>query len=136
MTKEQMQQIKTMLLELRKEIVEQMNTIKERGRDGTIRESSGDNSGYSYHMADQGTDSMDCEQSFIQAERECRSLHDVDEALRKIEKGIYGQCELCEDDIIFERLEVLPYTTLCTKCQSNEEKMPRGSESVALGDFD
>ena len=136
MTQKQLQQIKTMLLEMRKEIVDQMNEIKERSRDGTLRESSGDNSAYSYHMADQGTDMMDCEQTFIQAERECRSLHDIDEALLKIEKGIYGKCELCDEDIIFERLEVLPYTTLCTQCQSNEEKMPRSSEMMAFGDFE
>lgn len=37
-------------------------------------------------------------------------------ALRKMQKGSYGVCEVCGQEINAERLAVLPHTTLCIKC--------------------
>jgi DnaK suppressor protein len=37
-------------------------------------------------------------------------------ALRKMQEGGYGICEVCGQEIDAERLEVLPHTTLCIKC--------------------
>jgi hypothetical protein len=38
-----------------------------------------------------------------------------------MDKGIYGICEDCDREIAPERLEALPYTTLCLECQHREE---------------
>ncbi len=45
-------------------------------------------------------------------------LHKVEHALRRIEAGQYGVCEVCGTAIPMERLEVLPYATTCVTCAS------------------
>lgn len=43
-------------------------------------------------------------------------LHKVENALSRIERGGYGQCESCGNDIPTARLDALPYATLCVDC--------------------
>ncbi len=45
-------------------------------------------------------------------------LHKVEHALRRIESGGYGVCEVCGEAIPVARLEVLPYATTCVTCAS------------------
>ncbi len=45
-------------------------------------------------------------------------LHKVEHALRRIEAGQYGVCEVCGTAIPMERLEILPYATTCVTCAS------------------
>lgn len=45
-------------------------------------------------------------------------LHKVEHALRRIEAGGYGVCEVCGEAIPVARLEVLPYATTCVTCAS------------------
>ncbi|HSJ27442.1 MAG TPA: TraR/DksA C4-type zinc finger protein [Acidimicrobiia bacterium] len=45
-------------------------------------------------------------------------LHKVEHALRRIESGGYGICEVCGEPIPVARLEVLPYATMCVTCAS------------------
>jgi DnaK suppressor protein len=52
-----------------------------------------------------------------------KALHDIDEALRKIEEGSYGICEECGEAIGEKRLSVLPAATLCVVCQGNKERL-------------
>lgn len=44
-------------------------------------------------------------------------LRDVERALAKIDKGTYGLCDRCGEPISPERLEALPYSTLCVTCK-------------------
>lgn len=41
---------------------------------------------------------------------------EVDEALRRVEAGVYGVCERCGQPIAAERLEVRPFTRFCIRC--------------------
>ena len=43
-------------------------------------------------------------------------LQKVDHALDRVAKGEYGICESCEKSIPLERLDVLPYSSLCVEC--------------------
>jgi DnaK suppressor protein len=54
-----------------------------------------------------------------------RKLSDIDTALRSIEKGRYGTCERCGNQIELERLEVKPDATLCLSCQQEVERLSR-----------
>jgi YteA family regulatory protein len=45
----------------------------------------------------------------------------IDDALEAIEKGEYGICEICEREISTERLQAIPYTTLCQDCKKGNE---------------
>src|SRR5205809_2867495 len=86
------------------------------------RDSSGDLSGYSFHMADAGTDAMEREKAFLFASAEGRVLLEIDDALRRLYRGDYGGCETCGNAIARARLEVMPYARLCIACKEKEEK--------------
>ncbi|HET9309762.1 MAG TPA: TraR/DksA family transcriptional regulator [Actinomycetota bacterium] len=54
----------------------------------------------------------------ISVARALRSnLHDVDRALAKLDAGTYGTCERCGRPIAPERLDALPWATLCIDCK-------------------
>ena len=54
--------------------------------------------------------------TFRLREREQKLLKKIDEALDRIQKGIYGVCERCEEEIGVKRLQARPVTTLCIEC--------------------
>jgi RNA polymerase-binding transcription factor DksA len=91
------------------------------------RDSAGDLSGYSFHMADAGTDAMEREKAFQLASVEGRSLMEINEALRRLYRGEYGTCETCGQPIARARLEVMPHARLCVSCKEQEEKAQRGN---------
>lgn len=49
------------------------------------------------------------------------TIDQINLALAKIEEGTYGICEDCESAITFERLEALPFATLCIQCKKKRE---------------
>lgn len=55
------------------------------------------------------------------AELEARELNQVERALLRLKQGTYGLCEACSCKIPVNRLNVLPYSTLCIKCQREAE---------------
>ena len=59
MEKEKLEFYRNLLLEKRSELIDQLGIIKETSFKDTIKNSSGDNSAYSFHMADQGTDTQE-----------------------------------------------------------------------------
>lgn len=89
------------------------------------RDASGDLSGYSLHMADMATDNFDREFNLGLASSEQQILNQIDEALRRIDEGRFGICEICAKPISQKRLVAVPYTRFCIKCQSEEEKKKR-----------
>jgi len=90
--------------------------------DSTVKESSGDLSSYSYHMADLGTDAIEREKAFLFASKSGRLLYHVNEALRRIRKGEYGKCQICGKQIQKARLEAVPHARLCIDCKEQEEE--------------
>jgi DnaK suppressor protein len=55
------------------------------------------------------------------AELEAKELNQVERALRRLKQGTYGKCEVCSTRIPVARLNALPYSTLCIKCQRDVE---------------
>ncbi|MEJ7772225.1 MAG: TraR/DksA C4-type zinc finger protein [Geodermatophilaceae bacterium] len=60
------------------------------------------------------------------------ALSDIDAALHRLARGVYGKCEQCGTAIPLERLEVLPMLRLCIGCQ--HAKKPAGSNHRFAGD--
>jgi len=58
-------------------------------------------------------------------DRERKLLTKIDEAVARIDSGVYGRCEECGDDIGLERLKARPVTTLCISCKSAQEARER-----------
>ncbi len=72
--------------------------------------------------ADAAFDSTGEELSSQLAELESRELNQIQRALNMLKKGNYGQCEGCNSKIPVARLNALPYSTLCIKCQRESER--------------
>lgn len=53
---------------------------------------------------------------------EIATLKEIDYALEKIEKGLYGICESCGEEILEARLCAIPWTRYCAKCAEEIEK--------------
>ncbi len=86
------------------------------------REASGDLSGYSFHMADMGTDNFNREFALDMVDSEQKLLYEVNEALRRLEEKKFGCCGQCGKPIGQKRLQVIPYARLCIKCEEKKEK--------------
>jgi DnaK suppressor protein len=56
------------------------------------------------------------------AQSEAREINQIDNALKKIEKGKYGVCEWCGSNIHKQRLIAIPFVSLCVKCKETEER--------------
>ena len=88
---------------------------------GDMRESLGELSLIDNHPADVATEVYERSRDVAQHDRLIHKVEAVDVALARFEQGEYGVCEHCGHEIPFERLEVLPYTTVCKECSSEEE---------------
>jgi DnaK suppressor protein len=118
------------LLAERRKILAEMGHLENNVLKVNPRDSAGDLSGYSFHMADAGTDAMEREKAFLFASAEGRLLMDIDAALRRLYNGEYGTCEVCEKPIARARLEAMPYAKLCVSCKEKEEKAGRAAGPI------
>ena len=126
MTKKEMDHFRKLINGKKKELYDELGYLESSSMSGTSKDQSGDLSAYSFHMADQGTDTMDREMAFTLASREGRYLHHLNEALERIDNGSYGKCRSCECMISKARLEAVPHATQCIECKNAEEKKQRG----------
>ncbi|MDX1660150.1 MAG: TraR/DksA C4-type zinc finger protein [Gemmatimonadota bacterium] len=122
MKKKRLETLEEKLLEERQQVLKELGVFEEEYAD-TTRDSAGDLSAYSFHMADQGTDAMEREKAFLMASKEGRQLWQIDAALRRLYKQPeeFGKCLECGEEIGWDRLEALPYATLCIACKEKEE---------------
>jgi len=122
MNKKQLTQFRKQLEELRSDLGQELQQISDSNLKRSQKESSGDLSGYSYHMADVGTDNFGREMELNIASSGNERLRQIEEAIERVEEGTFGQCLSCSADIGLERLKVLPYTRLCIDCAREQEK--------------
>jgi DnaK suppressor protein len=71
--------------------------------------------------ADAAFDASGEELASTLAELESKELAQIERALRRLKSGSYGKCEACSCTIPVARLNALPYSTLCIKCQREME---------------
>jgi DnaK suppressor protein len=122
MKKKDLDYFKELLLNKRKEILEEMGVIKETSIKNSSKDATGSDATYSTHMADQGTDAQEREKAFFYASREHKYLKYLDEAIERINNGTYGICMVCGEDIPKERLEAVLITQHCVPCKMKEKK--------------
>lgn len=116
-----LQHYRSLLMNKRTELMNELDTFKNGEGSSTIKDASGENSSYTFHMADQGTDNMEREKAYYFATREGRLLYHIDQALDRIEDGSYGLCHECSQPISAARLEAVPHARLCINCKMKEE---------------
>jgi RNA polymerase-binding protein DksA len=120
MKKKDLEKYEKLLLAKRAKLIQEMGILKKTA-ETTVKDSSGELSYYSYHMADQGTDAMEREKAFLFASKDGRLLYHIDEALRRIKDKTYGKCLQCGKSISRARLEAVPHARLCIDCKEKEE---------------
>jgi len=76
---------------------------------------------YSADPLDLVRSSADREMAVQRLDRQTRLIHDIESALSKIDGGLYGLCEECEEPIARKRLDILPWARHCVACQSKSE---------------
>jgi len=64
--------------------------------------------------------------------RQINEMREIEQALRRIREGEYGECVECGAAIGFERLLAYPTATRCITCQTHKEKMFAGSSRPSL----
>ena len=102
------------LLELREQLLHQMN--------GLAKESAQEMPGYSLHMADSGTDNFDRDFALSLLSSDQDAVYEIEEALKRIEKKTYGTCELTGKTIPKARLEAIPWTRFTVEAQAQLER--------------
>src|SRR5688572_60790 len=121
MTKQELEHLEKRLLRERERVIKALRQL-----DDSVSPTSGDGdlTTYPLHLADEGTDTMEQEQSFLLLSKEGRLLIDIDTALRTILRAPeqYGVCANCSQEISHERLDIVPWARLCVGCQREHEE--------------
>lgn len=120
-TKGELDHFRKIILEKKKEILEELETLRDSMLDVTTGEYASESSMYSTHM-EQGTDAMEREKTFLFASREGKFLNYLEDALARIDRGEYGKCSECGKLIEKERLEAVPHARQCLQCKMNLSK--------------
>ena len=86
---------------------------------GNLAEEAGEET--AHDLADTATETYDRELDYTLEENSEHLLEEIEAALKRIEEGTYGICTNCGKQIVVERLEALPWATLCIDCQRDRE---------------
>ncbi len=112
---------KDALLQLHKSLLNRRGELFKRlGVDLQDLDHTGTSSGAG-DAADAAFDSGSEEIASQLAEFEARELRQIQRALTRLKAGSYGQCEVCHAKIPVARLNALPYSTMCIRCQREVE---------------
>ncbi len=119
MEKELIEKLKTSLLNLKTEIIEQLMANSNDFRQIVESMEAKD-------VVDIASDDIDRRMLDAVGTKDINRLKLIDSALTRIEQGKYGLCMKCGKRIPKERLKAIPYALLCVDCKSADEKRNRG----------
>ena len=116
---------KERLLQLRDAMVDAMAGVAQ----DTLRARAegSEASAFGMHQADAGSDAYDRDFALSLLSQEQDALYEIDEALKRIELGTYGKCEMSGKPIMHARLEAIPFARYTVECQSQLEKQSKAS---------
>ena len=108
----------------RDDLADQLSTIEDQSFATTQSDLSGD-VGVDDESADAGTATFEREKE-LSIEQNVRDLiAKIERALKRIDNGTFGVCDLCEEAIGRKRLEARPETNLCIRCKEDQEREER-----------
>ena len=107
------------LLDERKRVVAAIQNLQD-DHSGTLSDEAGEETAYDNHLADTATETYDRELDYTLEENSGHVLAEIDAALKRIDDGTYGVCTNKGEQIPAERLEALPWATLCIDCQREQ----------------
>ncbi|MFP8489678.1 TraR/DksA family transcriptional regulator [Gracilimonas sp. Q87] len=107
---EELEYFREIIIKKMEDAEEELNALQR-----TLRESmenASDESAYSYHMADAGTDAQEREKTYMLFNRTKKFIKYLDDALNRIDNKTYGVCKVTGKKISKGRLEAVPHTQL------------------------
>ncbi len=111
------------LLVLKDTLLDSMNGV---AKDSLRSRAEGSEaSAFGMHQADAGSDAYDRDFALSLLSQEQDSLFEINQALRRIDLGTYGMCEISGKPVPHPRLEALPFTRYTVECQTELEKRNR-----------
>lgn len=116
---------KQKLLQLRDAMVDSMAGVAQ----DTLRSRAEGNeaSAFGMHQADAGSDAYDRDFALSLLSQEQDALYEIDQALKRVELGTYGICEMSGKPIPHARLEAIPFARFTVECQTQLEKQNKAS---------
>jgi RNA polymerase-binding transcription factor DksA len=113
------------LLQLRDAMVDSMAGVAQ----DTLRSRAegSEASAFGMHQADAGSDAYDRDFALSLLSQEQDALYEIDQALKRIDLGTYGICEMSGKQIPRARLEAIPFARFTVECQSQLEKQNKAS---------
>ncbi len=112
-----------LLVEKRRAVASALDNLH-RENPGSLEDETGElvSGSVDQHLADTATETLDREIDYTLEEHDERLLEAIDAALARIDDGTYGKCVNCGAQIPEERLEAMPWATLCIDCKRREER--------------
>ena len=116
MNKTELNAFRRQLLALRDRLNGDVTHLADEALRSTGGEASGSLSNAPLHMADLGTDNFEQEFTLSLLQNQEQALDEIREALGRIDRGTFGECEECHQPVPKARLQALPYTRHCVAC--------------------
>jgi DnaK suppressor protein len=114
---------KSKLLQLRDSLLDSMTGVS---RDTLRSRAEGSEaSAFGMHQADAGSDAYDRDFALSLLSQEQDALYEIEEALKRVEAGTYGICEMSGKPIPHARLEAIPFARFTVECQTQIEKQKK-----------
>jgi RNA polymerase-binding transcription factor DksA len=124
LNKKFLDQQKQKILELRDHLLDQMQGVAQDNL--RARDEGGASSAFGMHQADAGSDAYEKDFALSLLSQEQDALYEIEEALKRIELGGYGICEMSGKPIPIPRLEAIPFARYTRECQEQAEKEAKG----------
>jgi DnaK suppressor protein len=114
---------KSKLLQLRDTLLDSMMGVS---RDTLRARAEGSEaSAFGMHQADAGSDAYDRDFALSLLSQEQDALYEIEEALKRVDAGTYGICEMSGKPIPHARLEAIPFARFTVECQTQIEKQKK-----------
>lgn len=117
---EELQHFRQLILKKRTEALEEIEKMNSR-----LHDAQDNASGYTFHMADSGTDAMEREKLYLMISRQQKFIGYLDRALKRIDQKTYGICKITGKPIPKERLEAVPHTETTVEAKIEQKKRNR-----------
>jgi YteA family regulatory protein len=123
MEKSRLEHFKNRLIEEKEKVEENINRLENMGVGISVKDATSELSSYDNHPGDMGSETFEIEKNRALKANEVTHIKAIRDALSKIDRGVFGVCEICGRNIEEERLEVVPFTQLCINCQDENDNV-------------
>jgi RNA polymerase-binding transcription factor DksA len=120
-----------LLTDLRRHLTEGIERHSEETLKRSSKDDAGDLSAYGQHMADAGTNTFDRDFALSLVSSEQEALSEIDAAIKRVQDGTYGICEITAKPISKERLLAVPFTRYSAEAQKQIERNRHHSRTEA-----